>query len=45
MCIQDLKTTVLIFTLGKMVVTRAKSEDDSRLVTQKYVHIVQKLGF
>ncbi|KAJ7754907.1 TBP-domain-containing protein [Mycena olivaceomarginata] len=28
-----------------MVVTGAKSEDDSRLASRKYVRIVQKLGF
>ena len=28
-----------------MVVTGAKSEDESRLAMQKYAHIVQKLGF
>jgi TATA-box binding protein (TBP) (component of TFIID and TFIIIB) len=31
--------------LGKMVVTGAKSEDDSRLASRKYARIVQKLGF
>ena len=28
-----------------MVVTSAKSEDDSRLTSHKYTHIIQKLGF
>ena len=28
-----------------MVVTGAKSEDDSRLASRKYARIVQKLGF
>ena len=45
MRIHDPKTTVLIFALGKMVVTGAKSEDDSRLASRKYARIVQKLGF
>ncbi|KAF9254263.1 TATA-box binding protein-like protein [Marasmius fiardii PR-910] len=45
MCIRDSKTTVLIFASGKMVVTGAKLEDDSWLVSCKYTHIVQKLGF
>ncbi|KAJ7791254.1 TBP-domain-containing protein [Mycena olivaceomarginata] len=36
----ELKTTALIFASGKMVVTGAKSEDDSRLASRKY-----KLGF
>jgi transcription initiation factor TFIID TATA-box-binding protein len=31
--------------LGKMVVTGAKSEDDSPPASRKYAHIVQKLGF
>ncbi|KAI6110094.1 TBP-domain-containing protein [Pisolithus sp. B1] len=38
-------TTALIFASGKMVVTGAKSEDDSRLASRKYARIVQKLGF
>ena len=35
-------TTALIFASGKMVVTGAKSEDDSRLASRKYARIVQK---
>ncbi|EPE05681.1 rna polymerase i and iii transcription factor complex component [Ophiostoma piceae UAMH 11346] len=30
---------------GKMVVTGAKSEDDSKLASRKYARIIQKLGF
>ena len=30
--------------LGKMVVTGAKSEDDSRLASCEYARIIQKLG-
>ncbi len=45
MRIRDPKTTALIFSLGKMVVTGAKSEDNSRLATRKYARIVQKLSF
>ncbi len=45
MWIRDPKTTALIFLLGKMVMTGAKSKDDSRLATCKYACIVQKLGF
>ncbi|KAH7889974.1 TBP-domain-containing protein [Phlebopus sp. FC_14] len=45
MRIRDPKTTALIFASGKMVVTGAKSEDDSRLAARKYARIVQKLGF
>ena len=39
------KTTALIFASGKMVVTGAKSEDDSKLASRKYARIIQKLGF
>ncbi len=45
MWICDPKTTALIFASGKMVVTGAKSEGDSRLASRKYACIVQKLGF
>jgi transcription initiation factor TFIID TATA-box-binding protein len=45
MRIRDPKTTALIFASGKMVVTGAKSEDDSRLAARKYARIIQKLGF
>ncbi|KAF6222294.1 hypothetical protein HO133_001380 [Letharia lupina] len=43
--IREPKTTALIFASGKMVVTGAKSEDDSRLASRKYARIIQKLGF
>ncbi|ODN87131.1 TATA-box-binding protein [Cryptococcus wingfieldii CBS 7118] len=45
MRIRDPRTTALIFASGKMVVTGAKSEDDSRLASRKYARIIQKLGF
>jgi len=45
MRIREPKTTALIFASGKMVVTGAKSEDDSRLAACKYARIIQKLGF
>ncbi|CAO1623325.1 unnamed protein product [Parajaminaea phylloscopi] len=45
MRIREPKTTALIFASGKMVVTGAKSEDDSRLASRKYARIIQKLGF
>lgn len=45
MRIREPKTTALIFASGKMVVTGAKSEDDSKLVSRKYARIIQKLGF
>ncbi|KAJ1556324.1 TATA-box-binding protein, partial [Cladochytrium tenue] len=45
MRIREPKTTALIFASGKMVVTGAKSEDQSRLASRKYALIIQKLGF
>ncbi|KAB2569173.1 TATA-box-binding protein [Lasiodiplodia theobromae] len=45
MRIREPKTTALIFASDKMVVTSAKSEDDSNLTSRKYAHIIQKLGF
>ena len=45
MRIRDPKTITLIFASGRMVVTGAKSEDDSRLTSRKYARIIQKLGF
>ncbi|KDQ49859.1 hypothetical protein JAAARDRAFT_63486 [Jaapia argillacea MUCL 33604] len=45
MRIRGPKTTALIFASGKMVVTGAKSKDDSRLASRKYARIIQKLGF
>lgn len=45
MRIRDPKTTALIFASGKMVVTGAKSEEQSRLAARKYANIIKKLGF
>lgn len=45
MRIREPKTTALIFSSGKMVVTGAKSEELCRLAARKYARIVQKLGF
>ncbi|GAA5834014.1 hypothetical protein JCM3766R1_002494 [Sporobolomyces carnicolor] len=45
MRIREPKTTALVFASGKVVVTGAKSEDDSRLAARKYTRIIQKLGF
>ena len=39
------KTTVLIIAMGKVVITGAKLEDDSRLASRKYARTIQKLGF
>lgn len=45
MRIRDPKTTALIFASGKMVVTGAKSEKASRIASQRYAKIINKLGF
>ena len=45
MRIRDPKTTALIFASGKMVVTGAKSEKASKLASQRYAKIINKLGF
>lgn len=45
MRIRNPKTTALIFSNGKVVVTGAKSVADAQLAARKYVRIVQKLGF
>ncbi|KAM0679516.1 TATA-binding protein (TBP) [Glugoides intestinalis] len=45
MRIRDPKTTALIFASGKMVVTGAKSEKASKLASQRYARIINKLGF
>jgi len=45
MRIREPKATALIFASGKMVVTGAKSEDDSRLAARKFARVIQKLGF
>lgn len=45
MRIRDPKTTALIFASGKMVVTGAKSEKASKIASQKYAKIINKLGF
>lgn len=39
------KTTALIFSSGKIVVTGAKHEGDSKLATKKYAKIIHKLGY
>jgi transcription initiation factor TFIID TATA-box-binding protein len=45
MRIREPRTTALIFASGKLVVTGAKSEDDSKLASRKFARIIQKLGF
>jgi transcription initiation factor TFIID TATA-box-binding protein len=43
MRIRDPKTTALVFAPGKMVVTGAKSEDDSRLASREYARIIRTM--
>lgn len=45
MRIRDPKTTALVFSSGKLVVTGAKNEKDARLAARKYARIIQKAGF
>lgn len=45
MRIRDPKTTALIFSSGKIVVTGAKSEKESSRASRKYAKIVFKLGY
>uniref|UniRef100_A0A7S0ZL16 TATA-box-binding protein n=1 Tax=Timspurckia oligopyrenoides TaxID=708627 RepID=A0A7S0ZL16_9RHOD len=45
MRIREPKTTALIFSSGKIVVTGAKSIDSAKLASRKYARIVQKLGY
>lgn len=45
MRIREPHTTALLFRSGKMVITGARNEDDSRLAARKYARIIQKLGF
>mmetsp|Transcript_16615 Transcript_16615/g.40057 ORF Transcript_16615/g.40057 Transcript_16615/m.40057 type:complete len:244 (-) Transcript_16615:335-1066(-) len=45
MRIRDPKTTALIFSSGKMVITGAKSEESSKIACKKYARIIQRLGY
>lgn len=45
MRIREPKTTALIFSSGKIVVTGAKSENESTRASRKYAKIVHKLGY
>jgi len=45
MRIREPKTTALIFSTGKIVVTGAKSEDLAKHAARKYARIIQKLGY
>ena len=41
--IRDPKTTALIFSSGKMVITGAKSEDYSRNAAKQYAKMIKKV--
>lgn len=45
MRIREPKTTALIFSSGKMVVTGAKDEASARLAARKFTRIIQKLSY
>lgn len=45
MRIREPRTTALIFASGKIVVTGAKSESQSRLASRKFAKVVYKCGF
>ncbi len=45
MRIRDPKTTALVFSSGKMVVTGAKSETQSEDAARKFSEIIRKIGF
>lgn len=45
MRLRNPKTTGLIFSSGKMVITGAKSEEDCRLASRKYARIIERMGF
>lgn len=45
MRIREPKTTALVFASGKMVITGAKTEDDSRVAARKYARLIQKLDY
>lgn len=45
MRIREPKTTALVFSSGKMVVTGAKDETQARNAARKFTKIIQKIGF
>eukprot|EP01084_Bolivina_argentea_P128307 226822_1 len=45
MRIREPKSTALIFSTGKIVITGAKTEDDAWISARKYIRILQKLDF
>jgi transcription initiation factor TFIID TATA-box-binding protein len=45
MRLRNPKTTGLIFSSGKMVITGARSEEECQLASRKYARIIEKMGF
>ena len=45
MRVREPRSTALVFSSGKMIVTGAKNEDDSKEAATKYVAIIKKVGF
>ena len=45
MRIREPRTTALIFGTGKIIVTGAKTKEDSKIAGRKYVAIIQRCGF
>jgi len=45
MRIKDPKTTALIFSSGKLVITGARNEQQSKLAARKFARIIKKIGF
>lgn len=43
--IRDPKTTALVFSSGKMVITGAKSEEKSEQAAKMYAKMIKKVGF
>jgi transcription initiation factor TFIID TATA-box-binding protein len=43
--IRDPKTTALIFNSGKMVITGAKSEEQSNIAAKRYAKMIKEVGF
>ena len=45
MRIREPRTTALVFSSGKLVITGARSEDGAKLAARKYARVIQKLSF
>ncbi|KII64876.1 TATA-box-binding protein [Thelohanellus kitauei] len=45
MRIRNPRTTALVFSSGKLVLTGARTEEEARIAARKHARIIQKLGF